>query len=371
MSPSPRARFVRHPAVIGGAVLALAASAFVGYGVWSRHGEVRYARGGAEFGVEAILPAAESPSAVSATPAAGPLATPSIGPLATGTAGSVPAVSANPLPAANLTQAHARDVGTSVPAAPRVTAGPVPRPSVPDVAAPDGAAPARPTVASGSAATFPETSTARAVPLTGRYGLAVQGSENVKFGPLSFCGREFPAVSELVVAPAQGEPDGSYNFDVRYYPGDAGRHDERQIYRYTRGGVEQGFDGATVECGGVRQASEVAYTPVKSRVRLPMAVGDSWTGKGGDDGRTESYRTAVTGTQTLTVAGERIASYIIETTAEFTGSETGTRTQRWWYAPSYAMPLRWTDRTQGSRTGATYTSELTVSVTSLPTGVGK
>lgn len=65
-----------------------------------------------------------------------------------------------------------------------------------------------------------------------------------------------------------------------------------------------------------------------------------------------------------------MAVHLIETETEFTGTESGTRTQRWWYSPVHAMPLRWSDRTEGGRSGATYTSDLTVTVVSLPPPVG-
>ena len=77
----------------------------------------------------------------------------------------------------------------------------------------------------------------------------------------------------------------------------------------------------------------------------------------------------MTGTDAITLAGKAIPVFVVETTSEFTGSETGTRVQRWWYAPSLAMPLRWSDRTQGSRSGATYTNDVTFAVTSLPAPV--
>ena len=68
-------------------------------------------------------------------------------------------------------------------------------------------------------------------PATGTYQLAVSGSEHVKFGPFSACTNTFPTSSSLVVKPASGEPAGSYDFDLRFYPSSPNRHDERHIRR--------------------------------------------------------------------------------------------------------------------------------------------
>ncbi|HMC71009.1 MAG TPA: hypothetical protein VKJ07_17765, partial [Mycobacteriales bacterium] len=57
-----------------------------------------------------------------------------------------------------------------------------------------------------------------ATPNVGVYTLAVDGSENVDFGPFSACTNTFPAESQLVVSRATGEPGTSYNFDQRLYP---------------------------------------------------------------------------------------------------------------------------------------------------------
>lgn len=76
MSPFPRARVLRHPAVVAVAVLAVGATAFLSYGAWTRYGDVRYARGGAGGTevLEAVPALPPSPGAVPA--AAAPTAAP-------------------------------------------------------------------------------------------------------------------------------------------------------------------------------------------------------------------------------------------------------------------------------------------------------
>lgn len=334
---------LRRSAVGAGVSLVLVAAAFVGYGAWTRSGPVTYARGGPSFLTIPQLPTPQvTPIQAAPAPTADLPPTP-------------PQVRRPQLKERNLPAPQVREVQPP----PRDAAAPAGPP--PPVAARTGA---------GTATAAPQPAVTPlpgpVEPAPGRYGLRVSGSEDVEFGPFSFCGRSFPAESELVVSPAAGEPAGSYNFDVRYFPGAEGRHDERRIYRYTPDGVQQGFESATVTCGGIRQSSDVSYTPVQTRVRLPLTVGQTWSGTAGDADRTESYRTRVTGTEVLTVGGIRVPVHVLETETEFTGAEAGTRTQRWWYSPRHAMPLRWSDRTEGSRSGATYTAELTVSVVSLP-----
>jgi hypothetical protein len=267
---------------------------------------------------------------------------------------------------------------------------PTPEPSepVPATAAPDatrapsaapGSAVASPSSpAEGSAAPVALSSSASqpvrasrhtATPITpraGTYQLAVDGKEKVDFGPVSFCSRALPARTTLVVAPAQGEPAGSYDFDIRYFPGSAGQHDERHIYRYDRDQVVLSYENATVSCGGVQQASQVDFNPPQVRVQLPLRVGARWSTTTGDSDRTEDATSQVLRTEPVRLAGAEVATYVIETTVRITGSETGSRLQRWWYAPSLALPVKWFEHIDGSRSGATYSEDATVTVVATP-----
>ena len=111
-------------------------------------------------------------------------------------------------------------------------------------------------VGSGSGSGSGGASAGPALPATGTYQLAVDGGEHVKFGPFSACSNTFPKQSSLVIQPASGEPSGSYDFDLRFYPNNANKHDERHIYRYTNDSVFLSYEQATVTCGGVKQSSK-------------------------------------------------------------------------------------------------------------------
>ena len=266
---SPRRPLHRHPAAIGALVLVLGGSAFVGYGAWTRRGDIHPSRGGQAFlAAPQIVEQAEStaaPAAVEAAPVApaepavvAPAPEPAAVADEPATTKRRPTLLPSPVPSPAPT-------GASIARPAARPAGPAGPPSAPKQNAPKKSAPEQ----------------VRDQPMTGAYGLAVTGSENVKFGPFSFCGRGFPASTTLVVAPAEGEPAGSYNFDVRLFPDSAGQHDERHIYRYGAAGVTQNFESATVTCSGVRQSSEVSYTPVQPRVKFPVTVGAEWSGSGG------------------------------------------------------------------------------------------
>lgn len=304
-------------------LVALVTAAFVGYGAYTRSKPVHYARGGQQF---AALP---SPTAtVSMAPSGAPSSTETAAPSTTAAPTTAPSTSGAPsvLP---------RTDGSPATEAPGATA---------------------PTVRGAQVA----------VPRTGRYGLKVQGSEKVDFGPVSFCSQALPSSTDLVVSKAQGESPTSYDFDLPYFPGQTGKHDERHLYRYTDKAVFLDYEIATVTCQGVRQSSDTDYTPPQTRVQLPLAVGKSWKNVGGDSDRTETSTSKVTRTETLTVQGRSVTTWVIETSTTFTGSESGSRTQTWWYAPTWAMPLKWYEHIDGRRSGAAYSEDVTVSVVRAP-----
>ena len=283
-SPSAR-RLTRPVLVVPVALLAVAVLAFVGYGRWTRSTPVHYERGGDAF---AVL------SSAAPTPRPSP-------------SGSRPTAAARgvePTPASS----HEGDVE--------------PGQELSSSQA-EPAAGGRNTVQ---------------LPRVGRYDLRVEGSEKVDFGPVSFCSQQLPRSTSLVVTKAAGESATSYDFDVPFFPGSTGKHDERHVYRYTASGVFLDYEIATVTCQGVRQSSDTSFTPPQQRVRLPLAVGASWTSRGGDDDRTESSSSRVARTETVLVAGQRVPTFVIETTTTFTGAESGSRTQTWWWAPRGRCP---------------------------------
>lgn len=302
-------------------VLAVGFAGFKGYGAYTRSTPVDYSRGGGDFG---------STSAAVPTP---------------GSASARPSVTAAPRNSAAPTSASASA------AVPRADA----------TIAPSTAA-----VALVSKDPVAQTNAGKVVPAVGSYPLAVTGSEKVQFGPVSFCNQTLPTRTTLVVKKAAGESPTSYDFDVPFFPGKTGQHDERHIYRFTPTAVYLDYEIATVTCQGVRQSSETSYSPEQKRVQLPLHVGASWHDHGGGSDRTEDATAKVLRTETLTIAGQQVLTYVIETTTSFTGSESGTRDQTWWYAPSWAVPVKWHEKQSGHRSGASYSGDITATVLARP-----
>jgi hypothetical protein len=204
------------------------------------------------------------------------------------------------------------------------------------------------------------------LPRVGSYSIAVSGSEHVKFGPFSACTNTFPSRSQLVVSRADGEPAGSYDFDQRFYPSSANRHDERHIYRYTDDGVFLSFEQATVTCGGVKQSSSVSYSPLQQRVPSSLAVGVSWHDHGGDSKRTEDGDSKVVGTDEVVVDGHSYSTYVIDSQLSMSGDESGSRERRVWWSPDLGIALKWHESLSGKRSGASYTEDVTCTVVTIP-----
>ncbi len=299
-------------------VLAVGVAGFKGYGAYTRSKPVDYSRGGGDF---AALPSS-TPTASAGT------TTPPVTPTATGS------------PTAGVTSLPRTDTTTAPAVAPVTSAAPLPEPT--------------------------KTTTGVVVPRVGTYSLKVDGSEKVQFGPVSFCNQKLPTSTHLVVKKASGESPTSYDFDVPFFPGKTGQHDERHIYRFTKTAVQLDYEIATLTCQGIRQSSETSYKPEQPRIELPLKVGASWHYKGGGSSRTEDATFSVQRTEYLTIQGHQVLTYVVHTATSFTGDESGTRDQTWWYAPSWAMPVKWHEKQSGHRSGASYSGDITATVVAGP-----
>jgi hypothetical protein len=205
-----------------------------------------------------------------------------------------------------------------------------------------------------------------ALPRVGQYTLAVSGRESVDMGPLGFCSNAFPNTAQLGVEPTSGAGPTSFNFDLRLYPGEPNKHDERHIYTYSTHNIVENYEEAVVTCGGVKQSTTVNFAPPQLRLVEPLYVGEHWSSHGGDSSRTEDTSSMVSGTSTVTVQGSTYPVYVVVTHVTMTGSEHGTRVQTWWYSPTLAMYLQFAERINASRTGLSYTENYTSTVTRLP-----
>lgn len=202
-----------------------------------------------------------------------------------------------------------------------------------------------------------------ALPMAGAYRVKVEGTEGVKLSAFGFCNRSFPSTTTLYV---KDDYDGretptSFEFDIAY----SSLHSERHIYRYTPGSVFLDFEFAQVSCAGKGRPTEVDFKPPQEKIRLPLRVGASWSGRGGDAQRTEAYTSKVLRTETLAINGRDVSTFVIETSVQMTGSEHGSRLQRWWYAPSLALPVRWHEEYDAAQGPASYQASVTVTFIDL------
>jgi hypothetical protein len=277
-----------------------------------------------------------------------PTATPSITVSTTATS-RAPALQSSSVTSTTSTPRGA--TATMAPSVAAPTSRAVPRTTTP-------AAAVRPSVAaSGSGVVLPR---------TGSYGLAVTGHEKASFGPVGLCEGDLPDATQLVVSAASGESPTSRNLDVRLYPGNAGRHDERHLYRYTSDGVYLDYEQAVVTCFGVKQSTDLPFTPPQLSIKFPLAVGSRWTNRGGDQDRTEEATSTVVRRDAVTVGGRSWPVYVVDTSVTMTGSESGHRARTVWWSPDLALALRLREQITASSSGGTYDCDYTATVTSLP-----
>jgi hypothetical protein len=331
-------------------VIAMVAATFEGYGFYTRHQKTTYSRGGAFGATDAQsspLHSAKRAAHHGPKSAAKPAAKGHTGQVKNGgTTVTTLGTGASPKHSAHHASSEGSSTGGSV-SDPTHSSSPTP-------------------VTSTSTSTSPSSTDALVTPRSGVYTLAVSGQESAKFGPISACHNTFPSRSTLDVHHASGESASSYDFDLRMYPNQANRHDERHIYQYSTRSVILTYEQETVTCSGIKQSSVVDYSPAQTRVELPLAVGKSWRNHGGGSSRTETGTSSVVKRSSLKIEGKSYQVYEIVTKLKLTGSETGERDQTWWYSPQLAMPLKFGETLHGNRSGAKYSESYNASVIGIP-----
>ncbi len=56
----------------------------------------------------------------------------------------------------------------------------------------------------------------------------------------------------------------------------------------------------------------------------------------------------------------------MKTTLNFSGDQNGQRQETWHFAPSLGVPVKWSEQTSASESGATFTQNATWTLTSAP-----
>lgn len=284
-------------------------------------------------------------------------------------------------PPESTTTTGAAAPGTTGPASPAPTGSgttattgpPVPntgttRPATSNSSAPSpGPAPAP--APSPSPAPSPEPAGPK-LPATGTYTYIVDGTEQVTFVGT----RRLPDRMTTSVHRAPDLAADQLVFDLRY----SNEHEEREIVGFRDDGIYFDYEAGSVTFGPRTETSEADYEPPMLQVPKPYTPGTSRSGTSqakaanGSVARTEQWKVTVLGQETLTIAGASVATWKVEVDRSFSGAESGTRTRTYWFDPSRAIWVKFTEVFHGERrTGGftfTYDSNLTATLESFAAG---
>ncbi len=134
--------------------------------------------------------------------------------------------------------------------------------------------------------------------------------------------------------------------------------------RYGSGSV----DALSLKANALGLAYGGTFDPPQQLIRLPVRVGESWTSRwtaGGTRGETAS---TVTGTRSITIAGQRLDCYVVERTTTMSGDVTGTQRQRTCWLPTLGMPAVDEQELQGTYQGITFKARATMTLAEPPAG---
>jgi hypothetical protein len=225
---------------------------------------------------------------------------------------------------------------------------------------------------SASAAVVPTTgppaTAAPKTPALGTYTYAVAGDERVT----GLGSRKFPERMTTVVHSGAGLAADQLVFDLRY----SNEHEEREIVGFRDDGIYFDYEGGSVTFGPRTETNEGDYEPPLLQIAKPLQAGVTRSGTtvvkraDGTVSRTEDWTVKVVGTETITVAGAAVETWKVETDRKSRpgSSEVNNRQRTYWFDPTRAIWVRFTDVLHGSRAQGpftfTYDSSLTADLLS-------
>jgi hypothetical protein len=190
------------------------------------------------------------------------------------------------------------------------------------------------------------------VPAPGVYRYAQTGSETAGAGPLSVS-RDLPAEALYIVTPIAG----GYHEDLRH----SEEHVEEVRFKVDGTGSHAVWRRTKVTFVGVGTDEADDVTPPSLEHPAKLKVGTAWDGTYSQGDLDVSFDAKVTGKTSVTLDGRRVKAFVIRTVSDFSGSATGRRTDELWWAPSLALPVRWTiDMTTGGGSDFTIDADLTL-----------
>jgi len=210
---------------------------------------------------------------------------------------------------------------------------------------------------------------AATVPRLGTYTWAVSGTETAT----GFGSRSFPNQMTMVAHGDNGLGPSQVVLDVTY----SGDHTEREILDRTASGLAFDFEGGQVTFGGVSQNNQGDYRPPMVQVPGQLAPGQTVTGTSqviasdGSTERTEDWTVHVLDQETLTVAGKTVPTWkvTIDRVSRPGSSQKITRSRTYWYDPTRALWVKYTEREHGEQPYGpftfTYDDDLTATLSSF------
>jgi hypothetical protein len=92
----------------------------------------------------------------------------------------------------------------------------------------------------------------------------------------------------------------------------------------------------------------------------------SGTGRTQAGKRTEDWTVKVLRKERVTVPAGTFEAYVVEQRTTFSGDETGSRLDTFWYVPSLGMTVKESADTKASQSGSTFSSQYTIELESYP-----
>jgi hypothetical protein len=171
------------------------------------------------------------------------------------------------------------------------------------------------------------------VPTPGVYHFTQSGSEEAGTGPLTVS-RDLPSRAVYIVSATKA----GYHEDLRH----SAEHVEEVQFGVTPSGTRALWRRSKVTFLGIGEDSKADVTPPSLDHPAKLTVGRTWGGTYDNGDMRVTYRAEVLSKGSATLDGGTVPTFLIRTDSTFSGPISGTRRDDLVFAPSLALPVRWT-----------------------------
>lgn len=169
-------------------------------------------------------------------------------------------------------------------------------------------------------------------PPAGVYELTVDGSETIGRGALSIT-RELPGTAPLII---RRTPTG-FETESRY----SDQHTEWVRYGLGDDGASALWAQTKISAGTVGRTQPRDWTPPPLRLPREPAVGERWGGDYLSGALEVTIANEVVRQDTVSVGGEPVPVFVIESRQMVAGEYEGERTEHFWYSPETGLVPRY------------------------------